>query len=288
MKLLAAADHHLAELMGWFPDPASCRIWGGPDFRFPFTAETFRADAKFDGSPSFSLLGDAGELLGFGQYYLRAGRCHLARLAVSPQHRGLGCGEFMVRELCRRGAKELQTSHCSLFVYDYNTAAIRLYHRLGFAFEPYPEATPLPEGCLYMAAPAGDVGGGLHVRGNQMTPSSDPATVVQRQLDAYNARDIDALMDTYADDVQVFEHPSILLANGAADLRARQSLRLQEPNLHARLVNRIVLGQLVIDHEMVTRTFPEGTGELEMIGIYQVEGAKIAKVWFAFGAKRLD
>ncbi len=61
-----------------------------------------------------------------------------------------------------------------------------------------------------------------------------PQAVVQRQLEAYNARDIDALMETYADDVQVYEHPATLLASGAAQLRERQSVRLQEPNLRAR------------------------------------------------------
>ncbi len=118
--------------------------------------------------------------------------------------------------------------------------------------------------------------------------SSDPEAVVQRQLDAYNARDIDALLATYAEDVQVFEHPATLLANGAQELRARQAIRLQEPNLHAHLVNRMVSGNLVIDHENVTRTFPEGAGQLEMIAMYEVQDGKILRAWFVFGAKTLD
>ncbi len=115
-----------------------------------------------------------------------------------------------------------------------------------------------------------------------------PETLVQQQLDAYNARDIDALMATYADDVQVFEHPATLLANGARALRERQMVRLQEPNLHAKLLNRIVAGTLVIDHELVTRTFPEGMGTLEMVAMYEVQVDKIIKAWFVFGAKTLD
>jgi hypothetical protein len=65
-------------------------------------------------------------------------------------------------------------------------------------------------------------------------------------------------------------------------------VRLQEPNLFAKLLNRIVSGNLVIDHELVTRTFPEGTGTLEMVAMYQVESDKIVKAWFVFGAKTLD
>ena len=115
-----------------------------------------------------------------------------------------------------------------------------------------------------------------------------PEAVVQRQLEAYNARDIDALMATYADDVLVYEHPVTLLASGAAQLRERQTVRLQEPNLNAHLVNRIVAGDLVIDFEIVTRTFPEGTGRLEMVAMYEVDAGKIARAWFVFGTKTLD
>jgi hypothetical protein len=75
----------------------------------------------------------------------------------------------------------------------------------------------------------------------QSTP--DPESVVQRQLAAYNARDIDALMSTYADDIELFEHPSKLLASGAAEVRERQGARLQELNLHAALVKRMVMGK---------------------------------------------
>ena len=123
---------------------------------------------------------------------------------------------------------------------------------------------------------------------DDMQDSPDPESVVQRQLDAYNARDIDALMATYAQDAQIFEHPATLLADGAAQIRERQAVRLREPNLHAALVQRMVMGNLVIDHEKVTRTFPEGTGRIEMVAIYEVRQGKIARAWFAFGAKILD
>jgi len=116
----------------------------------------------------------------------------------------------------------------------------------------------------------------------------DPATVVQRQLDAYNARDIGALLETYAEDAQLFEHPSKLLANGAAQLRERYTARFAETNLHATLIDRIVMGGMVIDHEKITRTFPEGPGTLEMIAMYQVMAGKIAKAWSINGAKTLD
>jgi hypothetical protein len=121
-----------------------------------------------------------------------------------------------------------------------------------------------------------------------MIHTTTPESVVQRQLDAYNAHDIDALMAAYAEDIELFEHPAKLLARGAAQVRERQAARLAEPNLHAKLVKRMVMGSIVIDQEVVTRTFPEGPGKIELIATYQVHEGRIAKAWFIFGPKTLD
>ncbi len=115
-----------------------------------------------------------------------------------------------------------------------------------------------------------------------------PETIVQRQLDAYNAKDIDALMAIYAADAEQFEHPAKLLASGAQAIRERFVTRFKEPNLHAHLVNRIVAGNMVIDHEIVTRTFPEGAGKAELVAIYEVQNETIAKAWFIPGKKTLE
>lgn len=119
------------------------------------------------------------------------------------------------------------------------------------------------------------------------TPDTDPASVVQRQLAAYNARDLDALMAIYADDAAMYEHPDKLLAQGTAALRERFAARFREPNLHATLLYRIVAGALVLDHERVTRTFPEGPGEVELVMTYEVQGGRIVRAWIITGAKKL-
>lgn len=115
----------------------------------------------------------------------------------------------------------------------------------------------------------------------------DPVAIVQRQLDAYNARDLDALLAIYADDAQTFEHPAKLLASGTKELRERFAVRFQEPNLHAALLQRTVMGHIVVDHERVTRTFPEGPGTVELMMIYEVRDGRIAKAWSIPGPKVL-
>ena len=115
-----------------------------------------------------------------------------------------------------------------------------------------------------------------------------PETVIQRQLEAYSSRDVDALLAIYAGDAQMFEHPATLVASGSAAIRERFTARFREPNLHAKLLNRMVMGSIVVDHEQVTRTFPEGPGQLELVMIYEVRQGRIIKAWTIAGAKTLD
>ena len=114
-----------------------------------------------------------------------------------------------------------------------------------------------------------------------------PETIVQQQVDAYNARDLDAWLATYAPDAMQFELHGGLLASGHAEMRARMAVRFAEPDLHAQLLSRIVMGQIVTDYELITRNFPEGKGTLEMLCIYEIAGDAIAKATFALGEKRL-
>ena len=102
-----------------------------------------------------------------------------------------------------------------------------------------------------------------------------PEAVVQRQLEAYNARDIDALIAIYAADAQMFEHRAKLIASGSSALRECFLTRFTEPNLYAQLLKRVVMENRVIDHERVTRTFPDGPGSVELVMIYEVQNEKI-------------
>jgi hypothetical protein len=116
---------------------------------------------------------------------------------------------------------------------------------------------------------------------------SDVELPVQKQLEAYNARDIEAFMQWWADDCEYYEFPSRLLASGANEIRERHVARFSEANLSGKLITRISVGNMVVDQEVVIRTFPDGPGEIDVIAIYEVENGKIAKAWFKMGSPRL-
>lgn len=116
---------------------------------------------------------------------------------------------------------------------------------------------------------------------------TDPAFPVHQQLVAYNARDIDAFMAWWAPDCRCYAFPDTLLAEGAEAIRARHEARFREPDLHGALLSRIVVGDVVVDHELVQRNFPEGRGEVEVLCTYEVVDGLIARAWFKMGPPRL-
>lgn len=107
--------------------------------------------------------------------------------------------------------------------------------------------------------------------------------LAQRQLDAYNAHDLEAFVACFAEDVVVRR-----LVDGEVLLRGRDGLRraygpmFEARTVHARLVARMTLGPIAIDEEDVTG-HPSG-GSLRAIAHYEVRDGLIRQVWFVRGS----
>jgi uncharacterized protein (TIGR02246 family) len=110
-----------------------------------------------------------------------------------------------------------------------------------------------------------------------------PEVLVQKQLDAYNARDMEAFLATYADNAELFDFPAVPRTSGKEAMRKRYQTRFADTTLHAVIAKRIVMGDTVIDHERIQLTLPEGPGVMEAVAIYEVNGNQIAKVTFIRG-----
>jgi hypothetical protein len=112
-----------------------------------------------------------------------------------------------------------------------------------------------------------------------MEPTMTPTDLVQRQLDAYNAHDLERFAACFSDDIRLFRMPSTTPTTvGKPALRAFYAEhRFSIPALRAELLARIACGDKVVDHERV-----HGLGEdpVEMIAVYQVRDGVIVEVWF--------
>jgi hypothetical protein len=115
-----------------------------------------------------------------------------------------------------------------------------------------------------------------------MTADFDPVAFAQRQLDAYNDRDLERFVREYTDDVVAYRLNSAepLVSGKTAFAEHYRKNRFSLPNLHAELVNRMVFGNKVIDHERIVGVDAE---PMEVAAIYEVTPAGISKVWFVSG-----
>jgi len=114
-----------------------------------------------------------------------------------------------------------------------------------------------------------------------LTDPSEAERLAQAQLDAYNARQIDAFVACYHPDVEVFDlHTGALRFQGRPAMRERYGAQFERcPELHAELVNRIAMKDTVVDHEHVVGLV---AGEVvEAIATYHIEDHLIRRVWFA-------
>ena len=109
-----------------------------------------------------------------------------------------------------------------------------------------------------------------------------PEQAAQAQLDAYNARDIEAFAAVYAADVELFTLGSDApFCSGAEQLRERYGPMFARcENLRCRLVTRIVCGNVAIDEERVTGL---ADGEVHAVAMYEVIGGLIHRAWFVRG-----
>jgi len=104
-----------------------------------------------------------------------------------------------------------------------------------------------------------------------------PSDVVDEQIAAYAAGDIERFVALYASDAACYELPSLKpIAEGRDQIRKVWSAVFAKGPRSVRILNRITTGEMVIDQERITG--PEQV--VEAVAIYGVRGPLIERVWF--------
>ena len=111
--------------------------------------------------------------------------------------------------------------------------------------------------------------------------------VIDKQLAAYNRKDAAAWASTYSEDAVQQTTDGVILASGRSSIQENIIERFKEPDLKASVLSRTVHDNVVIDHEVVSRNFPEGPGSIEMLCIYTVENGSIKRAIFKVFNKQL-
>jgi uncharacterized protein (TIGR02246 family) len=105
-----------------------------------------------------------------------------------------------------------------------------------------------------------------------------PVDVVQAQLEAYNAQDLEAFCACFAKDCVIADLNGAVTQEGLGQIRERyEGMFAQYQENKAHIVDRMAVGNVVIDHERIKRS-PELS--LEAIAIYTVRDGLISRVDF--------
>jgi len=106
----------------------------------------------------------------------------------------------------------------------------------------------------------------------------DPVAVVQRQLDAYNARDLLRFLAEYSESIRVYRLPSAepALAGKSAFREFYATQRFNHAGLHAELMNRMAFGNKIIDHERISGVREQ---PFDVAVVYAIERGLIACTW---------
>jgi hypothetical protein len=103
--------------------------------------------------------------------------------------------------------------------------------------------------------------------------------VVEKQALAYNAHNLELYMETIHDSIQIFRLPlNTLDLEGKDSVRKVYEFLNSSPDLYARILNRIVVENMIVDHEEVF--FQGATKPFYAIAIYHVRDGKIRRMYF--------
>jgi ribosomal-protein-alanine N-acetyltransferase len=98
-------------------------------YEFPWTEGVLRDCFRFGYLCKVYVSGD--EIIGYGIVTIGAGECHFLNICIAPEHQQRGHGARLVA-LLLQAARQAHARSALLEVRISNTAAFRLYHRLGF------------------------------------------------------------------------------------------------------------------------------------------------------------
>ena len=108
---------------------------------------------------------------------------------------------------------------------------------------------------------------------------TDNTAPVQRQLDAYNAKDLAAFISCYHNDIAIYRMPAT-----QPSLKGRDALetfykteRFSIAALRAEVLQRMVVGNKVIDHE---RVYGMTEQPYDVMVVYEVQDGLILNAWF--------
>lgn len=104
-----------------------------------------------------------------------------------------------------------------------------------------------------------------------------PEDIVQKQIEAYNNKNLDTFLSFYSDEVKIYSYPNLLESEGKQAMKTNYaSFFSSAKTLNCKIINRIIHNNKIIDQEEVTLN----NQKINVVTIYEIENNKIVKVTF--------
>lgn len=126
-------------LISWIDNEELLIQFAGPIFTYPLTEEQLQSYLEDENRFAFKVIDtNSGHTIGHAEIYRTENNtAKICRVLIGDQSlRGKGFGEELIRELVSFSIKNLPGTTVELNVYDWNTAAIRCYEKVGFVMDP--------------------------------------------------------------------------------------------------------------------------------------------------------
>jgi RimJ/RimL family protein N-acetyltransferase len=147
IELKPFTEEDIPQLLGWVDSPEFLLQWGGLSFKYPLNGqklEDYIKNANDDDTtilafkvvhhPSNKTIGH----ISLGNIDRENGTARMCRVLIGdPSFKGQRLGRPMVQEVLNVAFNILKLHKVSLAVFDFNTAAIKLYEGIGFKTEGF-------------------------------------------------------------------------------------------------------------------------------------------------------
>ena len=145
IELKYFTEGDIPQLISWIDSPEFLLQWSGTGFSFPLTDQQlmkYLKEANKEGSKTqaFKVIHlESSKIIGhisLGSINLHYRNARMCRVLIGDEEmKGKGFAPLMVNKLLNIAFIQLGLHKVSLAVYDFNTPALKLYHKMGFRTE---------------------------------------------------------------------------------------------------------------------------------------------------------